>query len=320
MRIALSSIMIPLVDAIIVGAGPAGLSAALILARCCRSILLFDSGRPRNASARAIHGFLSRDGTTPETLRRLGRAELAQYGVEVQSAEVIDARSLQSDPSEFEVVTADGERCRGRKLLLATGLRDILPAIPGLRQFYGGSVHHCPYCDGWEHRGSRMVAYGRGSAAVGLAVALTAWSDRVIACTDDCPVSEEDQVRLANRGLAWRNEAVVRLEGVGNQLERVVFANGPTLECDCLFFNTGQFQGSPLLKRLGCELSDAGPAVARDKHRTTTPGLFLAGDADQEVQFSIVAAAEGATAGAAINRELQDEACWSPAVGQLVEG
>jgi thioredoxin reductase len=299
-----------LYDVIIVGGGPAGLSAALVLGRSCRRLLVCDDGHPRNAASRALHGFLSRDGIPPGELLRLGREELNRYGVDWRPDKIVSACQLaeQSRPgmAAFEVRLAGGETFQARKLLLATGLRDELPAIDGLLEFYGSSIHHCPYCDCHEHRGRRLAAYGAGTAAVGLALMLRTWSEHVTACGDGEPIDAKDQNRLSRNGIAWRGEKVIRLSGRDGRLAAVEFASGPSLACDALFFNTGSAQRSPLAPMLGCEI--AGELVAtHGKQRTGVPGLFLAGDADSDVQFAIVAAAEGARAAVAINRELQDE-------------
>src|SRR4051794_12723796 len=185
-------------DVLIVGGGPAGLSAALVLGRCRRRVLVVDSGRPRNAAARAMHGYLSRDGIRPRELLRLGRAEVERYGVEVLDAEVDSARALApgevSDPcAGFEVVTEVGQRFRSRKLLLATGVQDVLPPIEGAERYFGRGVHHCPYCDGWEHRDRNLVAYGAGHAATGLALSLRTWSGRVTTCTGGKRVGPKDR-------------------------------------------------------------------------------------------------------------------------------
>lgn len=301
-----------LYDVLIVGGGPAGLSAALVLGRCRRRVLVVDSGQPRNAAARAMHGYLSRDGIRPRELLQLGRAEVERYGVEVLDAEVDSARGLSAGEATgcralFEVVTGDNRRFRSRKLLLATGVRDILPPIVGAEKYYGHGLHHCPYCDGWEHRDGSLAAYGAGHAAVGLALSLRTWSDRVTACTGGKRVGPKDRERLARNGIALRTERVARLDGGEDVLQRIVFESGPPLECDALFFDTEQVQRSRLPAMLGCETKKQNQIRTHDKQHTCMPGLFLAGDADGDVQFVIVAAAEGARAATAINRELQDE-------------
>ncbi len=168
-------------DVVIVGAGPAGLSAALMLGRCRRSVLVVDHGRNRNAASHALHGFLTRDGTPPAEFLRLAREELAQYAtVELRAGEVVDAE-CRSD--SFCVTLASGEEVPSRKLLLATGVVDNLPEVPGFRELYGRSVFHCPYCDGWELRDQPLAIYGRGDRGVGVALELTAWSRDLVLCT-----------------------------------------------------------------------------------------------------------------------------------------
>lgn len=293
-------------DVIIVGGGPAGLSAALVLGRCRRRVLVCDAGRPRNAAAKRMHGFLTRDGTEPGEVLRLGREEVLRYGVEFRQREVTEA-SCQPDGC-FEVVLDDDSRLECRKLLLATGVQDEIPDIPGAKELYGASVFHCPYCDGYEHRSLPMVAYGPGRAAVGLALSLRTWSSHVTACTDGRGgVRREDLERLAATGIAFRPERITRLVPNDGKLQKLTFESGPELACSAFFFNTGQHVRSRLALRLGCKLNRAGGVKTNGRQNTDVPGLFLAGDAAREVQFVVVAAAEGATAAVAINRELQDE-------------
>ncbi len=168
-------------DVIIVGAGPAGLSAALILGRCRRSVLVCDAGLPRNAASRALHGYLTRDGIEPADLLRIGREQLRTYtSVHLRSDKVTEARRAGNG---FEI-TVDDEVVSSRKLLLATGVVDHLPEIEGLKPLYGRSVFHCPYCDGWELRDQPIAIYGREDRGAGLAVELTGWSRDLIVCTD----------------------------------------------------------------------------------------------------------------------------------------
>lgn len=302
-----------MLDVLIVGGGPAGLSAALVLGRCGRRVVVCDDGAPRNGAARATHGFLTRDGTSPRDLLCQARRDLVPYGVEVIEQTVVDATcaaAAEGDQTRFEVRLADQRCLQGRKLLLATGVRDVMPEIAGLRELYGRVVHHCPYCDGWEHRGQALVAYGPGRKASGLALALRTWSADVTVCTDGRRIGEALQCELAAAGIPLRGEPIVRMEPSAHgdwQGARIVFAAGPPLECGGFFFNTGQVQRSELPRMLGCHYSRRGHIRTGRRQGTNVPGLFLAGDADGDVQFVIVAAAEGATAATAINRELQEE-------------
>ena len=291
-------------DVIIVGAGPAGLSAALILGRCRRHVLVCDAGRPRNAAARAINGYLTRDGMPPFEFLEAGRREIERYTtVEIRDVQVLDATC--TTDRHFEVTLANGQCERARKLLLATGVVDNLPDIAGFRDLYGRSVFHCPYCDGWEIRDLPIAIYGRGARGLGLSLELTGWSRDLVLCTDGpSDIDGNGCRRLTANGIAVREERVARLEGRDGILESVVFENGETLARQALFFTTGQWQRSDLTVRLGCEFNDKG-TVRTGKYETThMSGLYVAGDASRAVQWVVVATAEGAEAAFAINTDL----------------
>ncbi len=293
-------------DCIVVGGGPAGLSAALMLGRCRRRVLVCDVGEPRNRWSHAVHGFLTRDGTAPAEMLRLAREELRPYDtVELSSKRVVDAKRLEGG---FEVRCADGARLRTRRLLLATGVVDEVPDIPGLLELYGRSVHHCPYCDAWEWRDQPVGVYGRGDAGAALAVALTVWTRNLLLCTDGpASLSAQMQERLAGCGIPVREERILRLDGRQGRLEWIVFADGAGVARHALFFATGQRQASELPARLGCRFLESGAVDTGECEATNVPGLYVCGDASREAQFVVVAAAEGAEAGMAINKGLLEE-------------
>lgn len=274
-----------------------------MLGRCRRRVLVCDAGASRNRWSHAVHGYLTRDGTSPAELLHLARQELRAYdSVELRTAEVVDAIR---DAGGFDVRCADGSRLRSRKLLLATGVVDELPPIEDLERFYGRSVHHCPYCDGWEWRDQPIGVYGRGERGAGLALGLTVWSRDLVLCTDGpAELSEEAQARLESYDIPVLEGRVRRLEGSEGRLERIVFENGEGVARRALFFATGQRQASDLPARLGCVFTAEGAVNTGKCEATNVPGLYVCGDASREAQFVVVAAAEGAEAGMAINKAL----------------
>jgi len=293
-------------DCIIVGAGPAGLSAALMLGRCRRKVVVCDSGSPRNVRSAGLHNYLTRDGIIPGEFLQLGRQDVERYPtIEFRQVEVLDA-TVSADG--FRVVCADGRQLSARKLLLATGVVDELPDVEGLASLYGTSIHHCPYCDGWEWRDQPLAIYGCGEEGSALALGLTVWSEDLVLCTDGPGrLSEKDLEQLHAEGIEVREDRVARLEGHDGWLERIVFENGESLARRALFVCTGQHQHSALARKLGARFTSKGAVDTGTCEATEVPGLYVAGDSSKEAQFVIVAAAEGAEAGMAINKALLKE-------------
>jgi thioredoxin reductase len=293
-------------DVIIVGGGPAGLSAAIVLARACRTVRVFDQGRPRNAATRHMHGFLSREGINPREFLEIARRDLARF--ETVTFEQAEVTATACQPGCFVTTLADGRSFRSRKLLIATGVADNVPDVPGLRDFYGRSVFHCPFCDGWELRGQPIAVYGKGRRGHGLSMEMLGWTKDLVLCTDGpAEIDDERRAELARNGIRIREDRVARIEGRDGQLERVVFETGPALERRALFFTTGQHQASPLARSLGCEFNEKGTVHTGRHESTTVSGLYVAGDASRDVQWVIVAAAEGAEAAFAMTQELIKE-------------
>ena len=314
-------------DVVIAGGGPAGLSAALLLGRCRRRVLLCDTGHPRNARSQALHGYLSRDGIPPLELVRLGREELHQYGVESRQVGVEEV-TPRSD--HFDVRLADGDHIETLTVLLATGVVDHPPAIPGFDECYGISAHHCPYCDGWEHRDHRIAVIGDKTSPAGLALSLKTWSDQVLAFSNGAKVRPRQREQLRAHEIPLHTRRIARIEHDAGHVRAIVFepprssSRGPMdqspksnvdlsqpedrVPCDAIFFTAPQTQQCELARRLGCEFTSKGTVRTDDLGKTCVKGIYVVGDASRDVQFVIVAAAEGAKAGVAINKALQARA------------
>jgi thioredoxin reductase len=293
-------------DVIIVGGGPAGLSAALVLGRCRRSVLVCDEGRPRNAASNALHNFLSREGIAPDEFLRIGRAQLKPYDVELSRTLVKTVRQL---PAGFEVRLEDGKRVQARKLLLATGVRDHCPEVANIASFIGRGVYYCSYCDGYTVRDRPLIALGRGVAGANLALALTTWSSKVLYCTNGTRrPSGAICARLARYHVGVRSERIVRVEG-RKHLEWVVLARQRRIRCEGLFIQNGCAPQSNLAAQLGCAFTRGGAVTTKKGCRTTVDSVFVSGDAADRPHAVVVAAASGAEAAFAINQELREQEC-----------
>jgi thioredoxin reductase len=293
-------------DVIIVGAGPAGLSAALILGRCCRSVLICDRGTPRSWASKAMHGFITRESMPPDEFRRAALQELSAYpNVTFRRAEATGA--LRSGDGFLVDFAGSREPCR--KLLIATGVMDELPAIEGFVDAFGISAFQCPYCDGWEARERRVAIYGRGQRGYEMARAFTAWSRDIVLCTDGASrFRPEQREHLRRNDIAVIEARISRLEfAQPGQVSHVVFADGQRVACEAIFFDTPSHGQSRLTEQLGCRFNRQGNVLCGKYEATSVPGVYVAGNIIRNVQLSIVAAAEGANAAFGINLALTRE-------------
>ncbi|WP_129646332.1 NAD(P)/FAD-dependent oxidoreductase [Peristeroidobacter agariperforans] len=294
-------------DVVIVGAGPAGLSAALVLGRARRRVLICDKGTPRNWASRQMHGFITRDGIDPREFRALAHEELARYDqVERRSATVVGVRPLAGGLG-FKVKFARGSEVRSRKLLLATGVLDRLPQVPGIEKLFGTSVFQCPYCHGWEFRDRAVAVYGHGKRGFEMARAMTAWTADIVLCTDGERLTAGAQRQLQRNGIQVRTAAISKLEARSGRLKRIVFHDGDALAREALFFDTPSSEQSALSRVIGCDYGDDGGVKCGQYSSTSVPGVYAAGNITRDVQLAIVAAAEGTRAAFGINRALTRE-------------
>jgi thioredoxin reductase len=289
-------------DVLIIGAGAAGLSAGLVLARAQADVLIVDAGQPRNAPAEHMHGFVSRDGMPPRDFLAAGRAEVASYGGRfVRAAVTTIARSADGS---FRVTFGDGMIATSRALLVATGLVDELPDIPGVAERWGTLVHHCPYCHGHEVRQQRIAVIGGFQREMSMKQAglLRRYSDRVTFIANGIELSPHELHRLTAFGVAVVDGTVTQLLGAPGALEAVELSDGRTVECDAAFIAPHQAPHDALLKSLGCEADpDTGLVVADGFGQTSVPGVWAAGNVVTPTAQVITAAGAGSATAIAIN-------------------
>ena len=281
-------------DVVIVGAGPAGLSAALVLGRARRTVAVVDAGEPRNGRASGVHGFLSRDGMPPGELLAVGRVEVAGYGVEI-----IEDKVLAVEPG-FEVRLAGGRTLNARRLVVTTGLRDELPDIPGLAERWGSDVVVCPYCHGYEVRDQPLGVVATGEHGVFKALLVRNWSDDVVLFPGPEPVADD---RLAERGIEVVPGEVTRLVVERDRLTGVEVA-GRVVPRRAVFVNPTFVPADGLLTSLGCELTDEGFVRTDEVGRTSVPGVWAAGNVVDPMLQVITSAGAGSLAAAMLNTEL----------------
>jgi thioredoxin reductase len=276
---------LPLVDAVIVGGGPAGLSAALVLGRARKRVLVVDADRPANAVSNSIGGLLGQVGVAPAELRASGRKQLREHdSVELRRDTVVDVETVADGTA---VRPGDGRAVQAPALILAHGLRYDPPPLPGIDGLWGRSVFHCPFCDGWEVRDRTIAVHGNGPDAVRSALNIAGWSRDVVLCTDGPAELGPGRAALVDAGIRVREEPIRVLVGERGQLTRIEFLSGFAEECDALFVRTDRGQPNGLAEALGCDLTSAGTVITDLDGRTSVAGVYAAGDTATEHYRSV---------------------------------
>lgn len=295
------------VDVAIIGGGPAGLSAGLMLGRARKQTIVIDEGRPRNAVTREAHGFLTRDGISPSEFRRIAKEQLRVYPSVSQAEDTVV--SISGEDGYFLLETATGMKIASKKLLFAVGMKDRKLGIPGLAEVYGKSAFVCPYCDGWELRDEPLVVISRGAALMHFAPLLSGWTKRFVVCTngpDELSEAERDELR--DHHIPLFDTPIRAISSSEGMVNHVALEDGTEIPCTGIFFKSELVPGTDLPQSLGCRISDTGVIAVDEFGKSSVPGVYAAGDLSSLMHQSIAAAASGAIAAAAINGELNQEA------------
>jgi thioredoxin reductase len=292
-------------DAIIVGGSFAGLSAAMYIARARRSVRIIDTGLPRNRFAAHSHGFFAQDGSEPGVMIATARAQVAAY----PTASFVDGEAVGAagEPDGFSVTLASGEVLQGARLVLAFGISDELPAIPGVAERWGKSVIHCPYCHGYEFSGQRLGVLNVSPMSLHQAMLIAEWGPTTLYLNGDSEPDPETLAKLRERGVAIEPAAVRALHGDGAHLSAIELADGRRSAVDALYLGPRTRLNSDIARQLGCEMEEGtwGSLIQTDSQRmTTVPGVFAAGDITRSAHNVTWASADGVTAGVALHRSL----------------
>lgn len=291
-----------IVDCAIIGGGPAGLNAALVLGRARRSAILFDDNQPRNAVTQETHGFLTRDGITPTEFRAIAQQEIKAYlSVERRQMRITDLRNLEGS---FELVANNEEVFHARTIILATGLKETLPAIDGIHDYYGKSLFSCPYCDGWERKDQPLVVISEGSHTFHLASLVWNWSHDLLVCTNGHQsLTDEQKEKLRSKEIQVIEDPITALVGEQGMLERVVFATHEERRRSGGFVAPQMLQASSFGAQLGCEQNPMGGTATDNFGRTNVKGVYAAGEVIVPSQL-IIAAGQGSAAAAGVSMDL----------------
>jgi thioredoxin reductase len=269
--------------------------------------VVVDSGDPRNWETRGINGYLGHQGIRSPELRRLGRSECEQYGAQFVSG-IVDTAANETG-EVFAICLRGGRIIEARRILLAIGIRDVWPDIPGLDQCYGETVHVCPDCDGYETRDKKTIVIGTGRKAVGMALALTTWTKEIVICTNGEPPDLKQELLdiLKPLNIPVLDSAITCVLSRNKEIRGVELEGAMSLDCERLYFAIGQYPSDDLGSQLGCKRGEIGRLVIDEHNHTSVRNVYAAGDVAGRAQLAIAAAASGAIAAVAIHASLVPE-------------
>jgi thioredoxin reductase len=294
-----------LFDCAIIGGGPAGLNAALILGRSRRNAILFDNNNPRNAVTQESHGFITRDGIKPQEFREIAHRDIAKYpSVIYEKKEII---SITKKGQLFELVTSNKELYQSKTIIISTGLKDVLPDIENISDYYGKSLFNCPYCDGWELQDKPLVVIiEEQTQGFHFIQTVYNWSKDLIVCTNGKSILNPEQKRLIqNKNIKIMGNKIKNFEGKNGQIEKIHFESGDSVIRKGGFVLPQPIQASNFAKKLGCEYNSLGGISVDFYGRTNVEGVYAAGDASVFTPAQlIISAADGLKAAAGVNRDL----------------
>lgn len=290
-------------DVVIIGGSSAGLSAALVLGRSLRDIVVIDDQQPCNRFSHASHGFLTRDGVQPSELLRIASEQLQHYPTVARK--MATALHIQKGDTGFEITNSDDSKLQARMVLLATGLRDELPPLEGIEGLWGKSVFHCPYCDGYEVRGKAIAVYGEDETALHQVMMLRNWTDNLTLCAaGGWELTVAQRARLARYGIKIVEQPIAALESADTQIRTVRFTDGRSLDCDALFIRPKTTHRTPFAHDLGCKVDERNVVQVDLRGRTSVEGVYAAGDLSSPMRSVAISVAQGAAAGYGINADL----------------
>ncbi|UOK66154.1 NAD(P)/FAD-dependent oxidoreductase [Paenibacillus sp. OVF10] len=295
-----------LLDVLIIGGGPAGLNAALVLGRARKNVVVIDDETPRNWVTRETHGFVTRDGASPREFRKAAKEQIVAYP-SVQFASDT-ATAITGSDGDFVVKTTQGASYHTKKILFAVGKKDLPLDINGLTEVYGKSAFVCPYCDGWELRDQSLVIIVSGDKALHMAKVISGWTERYTICTNgSVSLTDEQREELKQHHVTVFDAPIQSINSEEGMVQQVVLNDGTAIPCTGVFFQPKLFTGSELPKAIGCEITESGTVIVDASGKTSVAGVYSAGDAASEMYQAITAASLGALSAVSINNELNFE-------------